>query len=193
MDFLTVLSSHRKEELMRFGHDRSSFFSIFLVGCIIIGVSSCATTPKTVVPASPPPTCEERLSDFVLSEFGEEEIAEFLDDTYSSKKETCWLPMIKKSLNGDKEIPYRHLKRAVKEFNQKQYGEYFQEAVYRYFQAIIFKKEGAISYGEADKRFLEAYVRYAIHHSKSKESPMLIRAKNICKRLDPDIYNRIFK
>jgi len=128
------------------------------------------------------------------SAMSDNEIATFLDATYSGKKSTCWVPMVKKCLDSKKTVPYPHLKRAVKEFNQNQYSKYFHETTYQYFQAIILKKPGEdIRYRPADKRFLETYVRYAVHHSASGESRMLIRAKNVCRRLDQPLYSKVFE
>lgn len=172
---------------------RAKRFILFLItGCLILVFSACSA--KKVVVTVSPPTCEERLAAMDLSQISKQEISEFLDKCYSDKKETCWLPMIKRCLDENRYIPYRHLKQVVKDFNQYQQAHHFHEAVYRYFHAIIFKEPGeGIGYSKADKRFLEEYTRYAIHHCVNQKCQILTRARDICCRLDPLLYSKIFE
>ena len=160
---------------------------------LTVAILGCQTTPK---PAAPVPylSCEERLGR-PIGEWAPSEISDFLDEAHGSGKiETCWTPMIKKCLDGKKEIPYKHLKLAIKAFNQIQYQNYFNEAVYRYFNSIIFSKAGeSIRYRKEDKAFLAAYIRYTLRYCTSKECPPLKRAKQICNRLDPDLYTKFFE
>ena len=89
------------------------------------------------------------------------------------------------------EISYRHLKQAIKDLNQYQYESYFHKAVYRYFNEIIFND--GISYRREDKDFLTAYIRYNIRKCPSKECLPLTRSKQICNKLDSDLYAKIFE
>ncbi len=161
-------------------------FLLFLV-MVIWG---CRTTPGHVQHLS----CEEQLRQSIDG-WSPSEIRNFLDEAHGSGKiETCWAPMIKKCLDGKKEIPHKHLKLAIKAFNQVQYQSYFNEAVYRYFNSIIFSKAGEeIRYRKQDKDFLTAYIRYVLRYCTNKECTPLKRTKQICNRLDPDLHTKFFE
>jgi len=161
-------------------------FLLFLT----VVIWGCQTTPVPVQHLS----CEEQLRQSI-DRLSPSEIRDFLDEAHESGKiETCWSPMIKKCLDGRKEIPHKHLKLAIKAFNQNQYQNYFNKAVYRYFNSIIFSKAGkGIRYRKQDKDFLTAYISYTLRHCTSKECPPLKNAKQICNRLDPDLHTKFFE
>jgi len=134
-------------------------------------------------------TCQEiLLKEDILSL----DLEAFLDQSIDNNSmETCWKPLIKRCFDEGKDVNRDHVILAVKKFNLKKQENYFHKAVYRYFYDIMERK---VQYkNDIDKQFLEAYCRYAIKRASSKNDNVLMQAKLICQRVDPWLYNKIFR
>ena len=154
---------------------------------MVFAICGCQSTPP---PASSPLSCEEQLEEGI-TDLSDSEIAKLLDGAkQDSKFEDCWEPLIKKCLDSNKSIPHDHLKLAVKAFNKYKYEAHFQKATARYFNDVIFND---LEYRAQDREFLKAYVRYILKSCSSKDCPPLETAKQLCKRLDPDLYSKFFE
>lgn len=156
---------------------------VFLLVITTFFVWGCQTPPS-----GPPLSCEEQLE---LSELKKEVIAGLLDSAEQDKEfDTCWIPLVKNCLDTNKEIPHRHVLLAVKMFNQYKHEAYFQKATVRYFRDLIFDE---MEYREQDKLYLTAYIRYILKICSNKDCPPLKTARQICKRLDPDLFAKFFE
>ncbi len=162
------------------------------VGILAIGVlmTGCASQNAMIIA---PATCQEALGDR-YHDFTDYEIArlldEALDDNCRDCLNTCWIPLMQKSLDDSREIPHRHLLQAVKTFNQQQYSNYFHTAVYRYFRDL---SRGKGSYRTIDRELLRTYCAMLVHDSYSRHDYKLAQAMELCQRLDPDLYVKMFK
>lgn len=156
-----------------------AIFLLVFVGC---------ASQKTV---KPPLRCIDALADS-YGGVSDSEIANFLDESFNNgTRQTCWEPLIKKSLDERRDIPHEHVKLAVKHFNQLQHKDYFHKAVYRYFRDII--DQNATYRQDQDRAFLEEYCRYAIKRATTKSDKILIQARLLCEQVDPWLFNRIFQ
>lgn len=139
----------------------------------------------------PPLQCIDAVT-YSFGMVSDSEIASLLDESFNKgTKETCWEPLIKKSLDERRDISHDHVKLAVKHFNQFQHEDYFHKAVYRYFRDII--EQDATYREDADRAFLEEYCRYAIKRALTKSDKILIQARLLCEQVDPWLYKRIFQ
>ncbi len=159
-------------------------FSIFTAG-------GCRSAPQPSRPVRL--SCEEQLGQSI-SDLKPMEISMFLDQAQENGTiENCWIPMIKKCLDLRREIPHTHVRSAVKTFNQVQHKEYFHKAVSRYFNDMIFSIEDEnVRYRKQDRGFLTAYLRYLLRECTSRNCPELTTARQVCSRLDPDLYSKFF-
>ena len=139
-------------------------------------------------------SCEEQLRQSI-SGLTPGEIASLLDEARDADRiDTCWTPLIIRCLESGVEIPPRHVKLAVKSFNQYQYTGHFHKAVARYFHNMIFTNGGRrVEYGKNDKEFLTAYIRYNLSNCASKDCQPLRVSQQVCQRLDPDLYRKFFE
>ena len=162
-------------------------FSGIIVFCL--GFLSCAH--KQVVVSPPPLTCSDLLqSSFSMA--GDEEIKTILDEAKDKDQMECWVPLVKKCLDKKRDIPHRHVTYAVKTFNKKKDELYFHKAVLRYFLDMI-RAGTKIKYRpDIDRPFLKAYCHYAITRATTQQDPILLQAKDICRRLDPYLYEHFF-
>ncbi len=159
------------------------FQKVFLLVITFCFIWGCQTPPS-----GPPLSCEEQLG---LGELTKEEVSGLLDSAEQGKEfETCWVPLVKDCLDTNKEIPHRHVILALNRFNQYRHEDYFQKATVRYFRHLIFDE---MEYRKQDKQFLTAYVRYVLKNCSSKDCPPLKTARQICKRLDPDLFSKFFE
>ena len=161
---------------------------IFLIPLI----GGCRSAPESL--RSDKITCEEQLRQSV-TDLKPWEISSLLDEARERGDiEGCWTPLMKKYLNEGIEIPHSHLKFAVKAFNQIQHKNYFHKAVVRYFnEMVIGDAEERATYRSQDKAFLTAYIRYNLRNCSSRDCPPLETSKQICSRLDPDLYSKFFE
>jgi hypothetical protein len=114
-----------------------------------------------------------------------------LDNSYSGYGfDTCWKPLMKKALKDGRNIPAKHLARAVHVFNRNDSKDEFSAAVYLYFKAII---NGNDSYGDKERKLLAQYLSFTINNAGSKQDERLEKAKLVCSRLDPELYGKYFR
>jgi hypothetical protein len=150
--------------------------------------AGCSGTQKVVVQA-PEPSCESALAG-KLQDYSDSELAALLDQALAEERiEKCWTPLMEIALKKQRGIPQRHLAHAVHAFNKRSHQDQFHLAVSRY---LTFIARGKASYRESDRRLLEAYCRFLIHHSSSRSDRRLTQAMLLCSRLDPDLYRKYF-
>ena len=160
-----------------------------LIILLMIGVSGCIWGQKAVVVGAGP-TCEEALSTG-LQGFSDDELAGFLDSSLAEdRKSDCWIPIMKASLNENREIPHPHLAEAVKTFNKRRYEELFHKAVYRYLSDVT---RGKAAYSPEDRLLLENYCSFLINSAGSAHDKNLGQAQVLCRKLDAGLYSRFFE
>jgi hypothetical protein len=137
--------------------------------------------------------CDELLAG-VTEDPTEENIGQVLDRAAKEGQiETCFIPAVKKCLDMGWDIPHENVKQALKIFNKAQHREYFNKVFVRYYNAMIFK-DGVkdIQYRDADRDFLIAYIRAGLKDCTSRDCYQLMSARQICSRLDPELYDKFF-
>ncbi|MCD6292485.1 MAG: hypothetical protein J7M09_03390 [Deltaproteobacteria bacterium] len=153
-------------------------------------ITGCTTQNAMIIA---PPTCAQALDDR-FNDYTDYEIARLLDEALNESCQeciySCWIPLMQRALDDSREIPHRHLLRAVKIFNQQQYSEYFHTAVYRYFRDL---SRGQGSYRTVDRELLRAYCTMLINDSHSRGDRDLAQAMELCHRLDPALYGKMFR
>ncbi len=161
--------------------------SIFSLSFMVTG---CATQKAMIIA---PPVCEDALGDR-YHDFTDYEIAHLLDEALIDDCRhclyDCWIPLMQRALDDSREIPHRHLLQAVKTFNQQQYSKYFHTAVYRYFRDLS-RGEGA--YRSVDRELMRSYCAMLVNDSYSRHDQKLAQAMELCQRLDPVLYGKMFK
>ena len=163
-----------------------------LVGILAISVlmTGCASRNAMIIA---PPTCQEALGDR-YDDYTDYEIARLLDEALADDCRDClydcWIPLMQRSLDDSRDIPHRHLLKAVKIFNQQQYTVYFHTAVYRYFRDL---SRGVGSYRSVDRELLRTYCAMLVNDSYSRHDRKLAQAMELCHRLDPELYGKMFK
>jgi len=136
------------------------------------------------------PTCFDLIGGS-LSQASDAQIAVLLDQARDKGEiNSCWKPLIKKCLDEKRDIPHKHVTLAIKALNKKRDEVCFHKAVLRYFQDII--RKDTIKYRQVDREFLKAYCHYVIIHAQKATDPKLLQAKDLCRHLDPDLYQHIF-
>ena len=165
----------------------SGWALLLLLGLLLTG---CATKSAMIVV---PPTCAEAqgeryhdLTDYEVARL----LDEAADENCASCLKQCWIPLMQRCLDDGREIPHQHLVRAVKVFNHQQYQHYFHIAVYRYFYDL---SRGVGDYRPVDRQLLRSYCEMLIQNSRSRRDRKLSQAMELCQRLDPDLYNRMFR
>ncbi len=165
----------------------TSLTVLLLLGLLLTG---CAGQKAMVMV---PPSCQDALG-ANYHELTDHEIArlldEALDEECSSCLDNCWIPLMRRCLDDGRDIPHRHLVQAVKTFNQEQYRRYFHMAVYRYFFDL---SRGRGDYRPVDRQLLRSYCAMLVRNSDSRHDPRLAQAMELCQRLDPDLYSKMFK
>jgi len=151
--------------------------------------SGCVGTKRMAV-VDTAVTCSEALR-YGLQNYSDSEVEIFLDEGEANgDMDGCWIPVITHSLDENRDIPKRHLVQAVKVFNKRRYEDVFHKAMYRYFAALSKQPN---TYGPVDRQVLEEYCSYLINRVASSRNENLNNAKLLCKRLDRDLYARLFK
>ncbi len=153
-------------------------------------VTGCATKQALIIA---PATCAEALGDR-YHDYTDYEVARLLDAALVEECHDClsgcWIPLMQRALDDSRDIPHRHLLQAVKAFNQQQYSNYFHVAVYRYFRDL---SRGKGSYRSVDRKLLRTYCAMLINDSYSRHDQKLAQAMELCQRLDPGLYGKMFK
>ncbi len=166
----------------------------FLSGLLgIIGLALLTTACASQQAAIVRPTCQEAKG-ARYQELTDYEIARLLDDNLvencQSCLDSCWIPLMEKALDDSRSIPHRHLLKAIKVFNQQQYDHYFHLAIYRYFSDLS-RSRG--QYRAVDRQLLRSYCSMLVQESYTQQDKKLSRTMEICRRLDPELYGKMFR
>ena len=149
----------------------------------------CTGLRKAAV-VMPQLTCAEAVGSSIHN-ISDNELAALLDESQGEdRRDSCWVPLVKLGLDDKRDIPRAHLVTAVKVFNQREHEAYFHKAVYRYFADLSKNRSG---FRPEDRRLLQAYSSYLINSAHSQEDPNLKQAKLLCKRLDRNLYAKLFE
>ena len=166
---------------------KKAMVSIAIIFCIA-ALTGCANNASPVLNLTPP-TCEEALNPLGASPT-DAEIEVLLEQALVREEmDTCWKPLMIKSIREKRYIPQNHLEKGILVFNEHQYLDLYHQIISRYFINITGKKS---PYEAKDKLLLETYASYVIHHSETAGDYRLIEVKNLCRRLDPDLYRKFF-
>lgn len=164
--------------------------NIMLVFILFLPAAMGCVQHRKAVVVAPKPTCEEAINN-ELRFISDNEVVELLDEALQGDwLEDCWVPLMKLSLLQQRDVPQRHLAKAVHIFNKRRYADLFPTTVYRYFANIV---KGAAEYRTTDRKLLEAYCRYLINNAKSSRDKNLSQARVICRKLDPALYSKLFE
>ena len=156
------------------------FIGMLLAGCI-------SAQKDTAV--SPQQVCSETLAEG-LSSLTDSELSGLLNDTDDGNGlDDCWILLVKASLDEGRDIPRKHLVKAVKIFNRRQHEQYFHKTLYRYFTVIT---ENPDSYRPEDRKLLYSYCSYLINNAESSHDKYLRLTKQFCRKLDRSLYTRLF-
>ncbi|MBN2705707.1 MAG: hypothetical protein JXR89_04615 [Deltaproteobacteria bacterium] len=166
---------------------------ILMVGGIflwIMGLTGCASHDSATLSH---PSCKvalgdnyHRLTDFEIVRLLDEALLEECNECLYN----CWIPLMKKALQEGRDLPRKHLLQAVKVFNQKQHDKFFHLAAYSYFDNLVRSRE---TYREIDRKFLRAYCTTLVNHSRTRDDRQLVKAMELCRRLDQELYRKIFQ
>ncbi len=157
--------------------------------CLGLMLLGCAGGKKAVVVA-PSPTCEEVVARGIGG-YSDRELKSILDDAAENERwEACWLPVMEACLDERREIPQAHLSRAVHMFNKRRFEARFHQAVYRHLSNAA---RGEARYGEEDRVLLKSYCSFVIQEAETKRDERLAQAELLCRRLDPELYTRLFQ
>ncbi len=160
---------------------------VLLVAVLLTG---CATETAVI---TVPPTCQQALGER-YHDLTDYEIARLLeeagDEDCRSCLADCWIPLMRRCLDDGRDLPHTEIVKAVKVFNQQQYRKYFDLAVYRYFYDL---SRGVGTYRPVDRKLLHSYCAMLIHNSKSRGDRRLAQAMELCQRLDPQLYDKMFR
>lgn len=170
--------------------DRKATGGLLTVFLLIALLSGGCMSSRQAVVVGPVPTCEEALSTG-LQGFSDDELAGLLDRSLSEDRMTgCWMPIMETCLNENREIPHRHLAKAVKTYNKRRYEDVFHKAVYRYLADIA---KGKAPYRPEDRLLLENYCSVLINSAHSVGDKNLGQAQVLCRRLDGGLYQKFFE
>jgi hypothetical protein len=148
------------------------------------------TSNRSAVVMAPEPTCEEALA-AGLEGISDREVARFLDSSLTEEGPSgCWVPLMGRCLDQNREVPHRHLAEAVKAFNKQRYENLFHKAVYRYLSDIA---KGKAPYRQQDRLLLENYCRILINSAHTATDRNLGQAQMLCAKLDAGLYHRFFE
>jgi len=138
----------------------------------------------------PQPTCAEAVGSGIRNT-SDNDLTALLDESQGEdRRDSCWVPLVKLGLDDKRDIPRAHLAKAIKVFNKREHEAYFHKAVYRYFADLSKNRSG---FRPEDRRLLQAYSSYLINSVRSQEDPNLKQAKLLCKRLDRNLYAKLFE
>lgn len=162
---------------------------ILFLGILIVITGGCST--KSAPPPSRyVPTCVDAI-DGSFESLSDYDIERILNDTLAGNQMAdCWIPVMKQCLDQNREVPHGHLARAVNVFNRFDNKLYFEKSVFRYFSSI---DNGAASYRDEDRALLTAYCRYAVRNAASSQDPSVKKAELLARRLDPELFDLMFR
>ena len=167
-----------------------NIFSVMSTGLFIVMLLTSCLAPKKVAPLPPQPICSEALEEG-LSSLTNNQLSALLEEAEDQNRlEDCWIPLVKGCLDENRDISREHLVKAVKTFNQQQYEPYFHKSLYRYFADIT---KNPSEYRPADRKLLELYCSYLINNARSHRDTNLRQTKLLCRKLDRNLYARIFE
>jgi len=165
------------------------FLSLIGIIGLALSMTACSSQRAEIIP----PTCQEAVGDryYNLTDY---EVARLLDENLvqdcDACLESCWMPLMKRALDDNRAIPHRHILKAVKVFNQKQYDKYFHVALYRYFRDL---SQGRGQYRAVDRELLRSYCSKLVQNSYTQQDEKLSQTMELCRRLDPDLYGKMFR
>ncbi len=165
------------------------FLSLIGIIGLMLMMTACSSQRAEIIP----PTCREALGDgyYNLTDY---EVTQLLDENLvtdcDSCLESCWLPLMERALTDNRAIPHRHIVKAVKVFNQKQYEKYFHLALYRYFSDL---SRGQGQYRAVDRELLRNYCSQLVKESFTRQDKKLSQTMELCRRLDPELYSKMFR
>jgi hypothetical protein len=161
----------------------------FVVGVMLLFVMvGCAGKNNTTAELQSP-NCEDALTG-ELSTMADAQVATLLDETIEEQPQECWVPIIQQLLTDKRNIPLKHLTEAINEFNKQRYAEYFHQAVYRYLAALA---KGDVMYDQNDRILLESYASYTIRTATSSKDSNMRQAQLLCRKLDNELYAKLFE
>jgi len=162
-----------------------------LIGCMSLALFAAACAQHRPVAVQEPLTCEDLLAKTDLNAAGDEQLAIALDASETGgRPDSCWMHLMRRALKENRKVPMHYLIEAVKVFNKQQYAEEFQLAVYRYLAELAERNGG---YRAQDRALLESWCRLEIRSAASVKDPNLIRARTVCRKLDQQLYARLFE
>lgn len=160
-------------------------FLFILQGCI-----GSQPTVELLETPKEPLTCRQILS-MASEEVPDDDFILALERSKSGEQfESCWKPLMEKSLGENRAVPMNHLARAVHTFNKNETKGVFSEAVYQYLKGVL---NGKRTYRAAQQKLMVEYLRFAIKEARSKHDSQLEKARLVCSRLDPDLYEKFFR
>lgn len=167
--------------------------SILIFTCLGIlaasGIVGCTFSRRAAI-VLPEPTCSE-VPTKGIHHFSDNEWVRLLNRSENDESlNDCWIPLMRAGLDVNRNIPGHHLKKAIKVFNQRRYDTYFHKAIYRYYAGLINRPD---RYDGDNRVLLESYCSYLINTAKSSRDEHLVHAKLICRKLDDNLYAKLFK
>lgn len=166
------------------------FFGVLVVLLALQGCVGSKTTVEMMPAPESAPVCSEILTGG-LEGVSDHDLAQALDSASGGMEmDRCWKPVMKRALMQNREIPMRHLAKAVHVFNRNGTREYFSAAVYQYLRGVV---NGKGVYRAAEQHLLEEYLRFSIKNARTRHDPALEKARLVCSRLDPQMYDRFFR
>ena len=168
-----------------------------IIAGLVLGFLTGCTATKNSVPLLGDPqentvealSCADALN-MDTRQIPDDEFFRILNNSQTGDwLDTCWKPLMVKALSEDRDIPMKHLGRAVHRFNTQETKEAFYMASFQYFSKIV-KGEG--EYGSPQKQLLTQYLHLAIRDARHKNDINLKKAMLVSARLDPDVYDRFF-
>ncbi len=168
---------------------RKVFLSLIGIVGLAVLMTACSAQRAEIIP----PTCQAALGNdyYDLTDY---EVSRLLDENLVQDcdvcLQNCWIPLMERALDDNRAIPHRHLLKAVKVFNQKQYDKYFHLALYRYFRDL---SQGRGQYRRVDRELLRSYCSMLVQESYTRQDEKLSQTMEICRRLDPDLYGKMFR
>lgn len=156
-------------------------------------IQGCVAKKETVelMPLEDDPvTCNEMLSMDQPSVSHHDMILALDNSLSGSTFDTCWKPLMRMAVEQQWDIPLRHLGKAVHVFNRNDSKEVFFSSVYLYLKGVL---NGKGQYRVKEKRLLAEYLSVTIAGAQSRQDRQLEKAKLICSRLDPKLYEKFFQ
>ena len=162
---------------------------VLFVGIILFIVSGCSTKSAPTLQKWMP-TCTDAIEGN-LDRLSDNDIERILNESFESNQiGDCWIPLMKRCLDQEREIPQDHLAQAINQLNNFDNKDYFDKSVFRYFSNI---DKGVTSYRSEDRELLTAYCRYTIRNASSSQDPAVRNSELLARRLDPDLFDLMFR